>query len=192
MTEIKGFSRKNKHKIKYFNLPSAQRPILRNKEQPAPVPPLGDQIEDVFDITTSLSIKSNEFTPSGSSSITGEPHILNQSELNDLVRDLELSKSKAQLLGSRLQQWNLLEKGTRISFFRKRDSQFLQLFSKEQDLVYCTDPLTLLQELHLPEDPTALRLFIDSSKLSLKAVLLHNGNKYQSVPLAHTVNMKET
>jgi hypothetical protein len=36
------------------------------------------------------------------------------------------------------------------------------------------------------------RLFIDSSKVSLKAVLLHNGNKYPSVPLAHAVNMKES
>jgi hypothetical protein len=35
-------------------------------------------------------------------------------------------------------------------------------------------------------------LFIDSSKVSLKAVLLHNGNKYPSVPLAHAVNMKES
>jgi hypothetical protein len=35
-------------------------------------------------------------------------------------------------------------------------------------------------------------LFIDSSKVSLKAELLHNGNKYPSVPLAHTVNMKES
>jgi hypothetical protein len=36
------------------------------------------------------------------------------------------------------------------------------------------------------------RLFIDSSKVTLKAVLLHNGNKYPSVPLAHVVNMKES
>jgi hypothetical protein len=36
------------------------------------------------------------------------------------------------------------------------------------------------------------RLFIDSSKASLKAVLLHNGNKLPSVPLAYATNMKET
>jgi hypothetical protein len=34
-------------------------------------------------------------------------------------------------------------------------------------------------------------LFIDSSKNNLKAVLLHNGNKSPSVPLAHAANMKE-
>jgi hypothetical protein len=36
------------------------------------------------------------------------------------------------------------------------------------------------------------RLFTDSSKVSLKVVLLHNGNKYPLVPLAHAVNMKES
>jgi len=33
---------------------------------------------------------------------------------------------------------------------------------------------------------------IDSSKVSLKVVLLHNGNKFPSVPLAHAANMKES
>ena len=35
-------------------------------------------------------------------------------------------------------------------------------------------------------------MFIDSSKVSLKAVLLHNGNKHPSIPLAHAVEMEET
>ena len=37
-----------------------------------------------------------------------------------------------------------------------------------------------------------LRLFIDSSKRSLKAVLLSNQNKVASVPIAHFVHLKET
>jgi len=35
-------------------------------------------------------------------------------------------------------------------------------------------------------------LFIDSSKVSFKVVLLHNGNKLPSVPLAHAANKKES
>lgn len=35
-------------------------------------------------------------------------------------------------------------------------------------------------------------MFIDSSKLSLKAVLLHIGNGKPSIPIAHAVNTKET
>jgi hypothetical protein len=35
-------------------------------------------------------------------------------------------------------------------------------------------------------------LFIKSSKVSLKAVLLNNGNKFPSVSLPHAANMKKT
>ena len=35
------------------------------------------------------------------------------------------------------------------------------------------------------------KLFLDSSKTSLKGVLLHNGNKYASVLVAHSVHLKE-
>ena len=40
--------------------------------------------------------------------------------------------------------------------------------------------------------PTEWRFFIDSSKAIVKAVLLHKGNKFPLVPLAHAVNMKES
>lgn len=39
--------------------------------------------------------------------------------------------------------------------------------------------------------PNEWRLFIDSSKTSLKAVLLHNGNTLPSVPIGHAKQMKE-
>ena len=35
-------------------------------------------------------------------------------------------------------------------------------------------------------------LFIDCSKRSLKAVLLHNGNSSASMPITHSVHLKET
>jgi len=41
-------------------------------------------------------------------------------------------------------------------------------------------------------NPDQWRLFIDSSKVSLKVVLLHNGNKFPSVPLADVADMKES
>ena len=36
------------------------------------------------------------------------PHMITQIELNDLICDLNLSKEKSEILGSRLQEWNLL------------------------------------------------------------------------------------
>lgn len=42
-----------------------------------------------------------------------------------------------------------------------------------------------------PYEKNEWRLFIDGSKYSLKALLLHNGNKKPSIPIAHAVNTKE-
>ena len=41
-------------------------------------------------------------------------------------------------------------------------------------------------------NPDPWRLFIDSSKVSLKVVLHHNGNRFPSVLLAHAAKMKES
>jgi len=41
-------------------------------------------------------------------------------------------------------------------------------------------------------NPDQWRLFIDSSKVSLKLVLLQNGNRFPSISLAHAANMKES
>ena len=40
--------------------------------------------------------------------------------------------------------------------------------------------------------PEQWKLFIDSSKYSLKVVLLHNGNIYGSISVAHSTKLKET
>ena len=44
------------------------------------------------------------------------PHLISQSELNDLVRDLNLSKIQAELLASRLRGWNLLQQGVKVPY----------------------------------------------------------------------------
>ncbi|GBP53551.1 hypothetical protein EVAR_41959_1 [Eumeta japonica] len=50
----------------------------------------------------------------------------------------------------------------------------------------------LFEAMNQNNDKTEWRLFIDSSKYSLKAVLLHNGNKKPSIPIGHAVNCKES
>ena len=39
-------------------------------------------------------------------------------------------------------------------------------------------------------DSTEQGLFIDSLKASLKRALLHNGNRYASIPIGHSVYLK--
>ncbi|GFG37027.1 hypothetical protein Cfor_05729 [Coptotermes formosanus] len=121
-----------------------------------------------------------------------EHHLLTQGDLNDLVQDLKLSKNQAELLGSMLKGWNLLQNDTKMCFFRNRQDVFQDLYSEENDLVYCNNICTVMDVLGHEHKTTDWRLFIDSSKTSLKVVLLHNGNKFPSVPLAYATNMKET
>jgi hypothetical protein len=68
-----------------------------------------------------------------------EFHRIAEEELNDLIRDLNLPKSKAELLVSRLQQWNLLKENVRISVCRKRHEDLVQFFKMERGFVACTD-----------------------------------------------------
>jgi hypothetical protein len=91
------------------------------------------------------------------------------------MRDLNLKKIQAELLVSRLQDWNLLQQGVKV-LCRKYQQSLSSLFAKDDDLVYCNDAGGLLQELGCTHNPEEWRLSVDSSKFSLKAVLLHNGN----------------
>jgi len=60
------------------------------------------------------------------------------------------------------------------------------------DLVYCNNNQELMEELQLEHTTEQWRVFTDSPKVSLKAVLLHNGNMFPSIQLAHAIHMKET
>jgi len=51
----------------------------------------------------------------------------------------------------------------------------------ERDLVACTDIVGLMQTLNIYHKPLDWRLFVGSSKLSLKAVLIYNGNTLLSI-----------
>ena len=123
--------------------------------------------------------------------VSREPHLISQAEIYDFVRDLKLNKQLAEILSSRLQEWNLLQPGTKITY-RKRELNLSSFFTENEQLVYCNDINGLMVELGREHNPQEWRLFIDSSKLSLKAVLLHYGNIYPSVPVAYSITMKET
>jgi len=62
----------------------------------------------------------------------------------------------------------------------------------ERRLVACTDIDGLMQTLNINHNPLDWRLFIDSSQLSLKAVLLYNGNTLPFIPVGHSVHNKES
>ena len=118
LTKFKGYSAKSKHVIQYPNLPSAMQPVPHDGFAP-PKPPtdwdIGEQHVEMLDsgneAAASTSLNNPEYLPRESTS----PHFIMQQELNDLVRDLNLSQTQSEFLASRLQGWNLLEKGAKVT-----------------------------------------------------------------------------
>ena len=96
------------------------------------------------------------------------------------------------MLGSRLKQWNLLREDTKISFYHERHAILASFYQMEEDICFCADVNGLMGELGYELISDEWRQFIDSSKASLKVVLLHKGNQRPSVPIAHAVGLKET
>jgi len=99
-------TKKKKWTIVYPNIPSALRPVPHGEGISVPEPPkeftIDSDNEDEGELTSGSPEPPASTEPHvfhGRSSAP-QPHILTQDELNDLVRDLELSKSKAELLGT--------------------------------------------------------------------------------------------
>ena len=93
---------KNRKKIVYSSIPSSIAPVNCGPELPIPQPPTARAISSTssedrdadFEVDTQCSSK--------------DPHFPNQNELDDLTRDLGLTKEKAEIISSRLKEWNLL------------------------------------------------------------------------------------
>ena len=79
-----------------------------------------------------------------------DPKQFNQSELNDLVWDLCLSKDQSEILALRIQENYILDFGAKVRFNRTREDKLIHLFSKEEDLVFCNDIGGLLGIIGVP------------------------------------------
>ena len=114
MTDVAGFSSKSKGNIKYPNLPSAIRPIPHSADLPPPLfTSLPKLVDEPVSSTSEESFLENDcYEPlADNKSLI----LMTQAFLNDLVRDLNLPKESAELLGSRLQNNNLLAPNTTYS-----------------------------------------------------------------------------
>ncbi|GBN41933.1 hypothetical protein AVEN_209996-1 [Araneus ventricosus] len=131
--DVRGFNTKNKKNIFYPNLSSSIRTVPHSSEIPVPLPPssLDDILSDSEEGDTLPQDESSK-----DFSVDEEPQPFSQSELNDLVRDLGLSKDGVELLGPRQENKNQLTPGTAFSWYRHRENEFIQLFSKEGNLVF--------------------------------------------------------
>ena len=74
-----------------------------------------DQEQETADETQEILSGSGDLSYETPQSLT--PQQFSQPELNDLVRDLGLSKNAAEVLASRLQENNELSHTTKVSYF---------------------------------------------------------------------------
>ena len=85
--------------------------VPHSTDIPVPQAPLVLEKNDTIILEESVS-SGDSFVPE---TVTVEkPHLITQPELNDLVRDLTLTKQQSELLASRLGEWNLLDVYVRI------------------------------------------------------------------------------
>lgn len=195
LTNIIGHTSKTKKTIVYPNLPSALRPVPHSVDLPVPEKPDNYELNISDESDTENAVMDSEVAPQDTEYIppnSNAIHKMTQCELNDLIRDLELPKRKAELLASRMQQYNYLEKDVKISIYRYREKELVQFFSTSDSVCYCNNIDGLFSVLGHDHKPEEWCLFIDSSKVSLKVVLLHIFCDLPSIPIGYSTCMKES
>lgn len=191
----------NKKKSKNKDLiavPSVQLPLPHSEAVPVPETfPSPDLLSTITGATAYTEITNDqsefsEYIPEPLPS--SDPILLNQDKLDYIVAKLELSKEKSEVLARFLKENNLLARGTKTTVYRNRNDTFKQLFTvnEEKTFTYCSDVQKLVETMGIKYKKDDWRLFIDSSKRSLKAVLLHKLNTKPSIPIAYSTDTKET
>lgn len=192
---LQGMNSKNKKNFKYQSVPSAQLPKIRSTY--APQEPFQKILfENSQETALDFSCLSEEgenvslYDPEPS----GSQILITEDRLDFIVAKLELSQKKSEELAQFLKQDNLLVPGFKVTKYRKRQSDLQKCFTTDntRTFAYCEDTKKLMEQMEILYDPNDWRLFIDSSKQSLKAVLLHKTNSKPSVPIAYSTDTKET
>ena len=119
MVDISKYKKKKERKkIAYPSIPSSIAPVNHGPELPISEPPTTHAI-----LSTSSEDDNADFKVDTQCS-SKLPHFPNQNQLDDLTRDLDLTKAKAEILSSPLKEWNLLAPLCKISKPRKRHVTF--------------------------------------------------------------------
>ena len=122
MVDISKYKKpKDRLTLVYPSVPSSIAPVPYNDELPVPIPPQSAEAAAYpshVDSPDELGEDCNFEEPNLS------PHFPNQQELDDLVRGLGLTKSNAELLASRLKEWNLFDPSCKTSKYRNRHETF--------------------------------------------------------------------
>ena len=85
----------------------------------------------------------------------------------------------------------MLQKETKVTFYRTRGRDLLVIFQNHNDFASCCDEAGVLEAKGVPQyDPNEWRIFINSSKKTLKFVLLHKTKLFGAILIGHSVYLK--
>ena len=101
---------KDKRSNVYPSIPSSIAPVPHCEDLLIPEPP-------TLELPSCANTSSEEDTDADfcEASTSEEPHFPNQQEMDDLIRDMGLTKENAELLTSQLKEWNLLDPTCKVS-----------------------------------------------------------------------------
>lgn len=185
----------NKKKAKNMVLKSTVNADLTKPHSDAiPVPkcPSGDA-QTFYSFDTDYTEASNAYSmyePGPSNA----PKFVTQRELDRLVAQLNLSQKKSEQIASFLKAHNILDPGVKVTGYRGRQRDFKKLYelSEDKKSAYCTDVDALMKAIGIKYRAKEWRLFVDSAKTSLKAILLDEKNVKPAVPIAYSTDTEET
>ncbi|KAI6647410.1 hypothetical protein LOD99_12406 [Oopsacas minuta] len=136
MVNVMSCKKSDRHLLNYPNLESVIRPVPHCSDLPVPIFTEFLGLYDDEDGANSEEVNDHDYEYDvdfrGPSS---EPSLFNQAELNDLIRDFDLSKESSELLASRLKEKNLLHQGTKVTLYRYREQEFHSTSAKR--MVWC-------------------------------------------------------
>ncbi|KAF2366561.1 hypothetical protein FHG87_002689 [Trinorchestia longiramus] len=139
------------------------RPVPHSDDLPVPTPtvnkdllPLSDE-EMLSEEGSAKSISSEDKVSVYSGASDNEPHWITQEDLNDLARDLYLSKQHSELLASRLEQWNLVKADVRVTSDRTRNKDFASFFDMENSV-------SIAYSVYLKESYDNIELLLEAVK----------------------------
>ena len=95
---------------------------------------LSFQVETYLSEDSATASENSDIDAEYAPTTSAEPHFPTKQEPDDLIRDLGLTKSKAELLTSRLNEWNLLGDDCKSTAYRKRHSECSVYFDVIENL----------------------------------------------------------
>lgn len=171
LTKTNGYYYKIRHTVKYAEVKTVVKAVLRKSEDEIPNPRINysPSLNISQALPSTSAHESSEYVPPAEY-VLKPRHFVTQEEFTALVRDLGLTKTKAEVLGSRMQQWNFLEDNVNITSLRYVPTNEFQSFftqdTQNTNESYCNNVKSLFNALGHSHNENDWRLFIDGSTKS--------------------------